>query len=179
MATGSPTAALSGSTPAGDVHVYNNTLYFSQPLSSAFNFTSLRATGTGCPHDCFSRNNLLVAPNFTGTVADNPAFTSSNNTLLRSPNPFVSAVPARGVTTIASFRLGSASASPVNAGYSFSPASNRDAWVFDDAYGGCRTAATTGAWDIGAHEFGAPLCIQSSGGPPPTAILPPTLLAPR
>ncbi len=179
VATGSPNVSVSGSTPAGDVHVYNNTLYFDQPLSSRFDFTATRATGTGCPQNCFARNNLLVAPNFTGTVGSSPAFTSSNNMLLRTPSPFVSAVPPRGATNIASFRLASASASPVNAGYNFSPAANRSAWVYDDAFGGCRTAATTGAWDVGAHEFGAPLCIQSSGGGAGTTLLPPTLLAPR
>jgi len=175
--TGSPTAALSGSTPTGNVHVYNNTLYFNQALSNPFTFAGIRGTGTGCPQNCFSRNNLLVAPNFTGTVGNSGSFTASNNLLVRTPNPFAATVPVRGSTRISSFMLGSGSAGPVDTGYSFSPSTNRDVWVHEDAFGGCRGAGGTGPWDVGASEFGAPRCNQSSGGS--SALLPPTLLAPR
>jgi hypothetical protein len=178
VTTGRPNAALSGNTPTGDVHVYNNTLYFNQADSGPFEITDVRNTGSGCPRNCFARNNLLVAPNFTGSLGSSPAFTSSNNSLVRSPNPFVAAVPARGSTSLASFRLAGGGASPVDAGYHFSPTSDRDAWVWDDAYGGCRSIGSAASWDIGAHEFGAPLCIPTSGGPS-TSLLPPTLLQPR
>ncbi len=177
--TGSPTAARSGSTPTGNVHVYNNTLYFNQSISSPFSFTSLRGTGTGCTQNCFSRNNLLVAPSFTGAVGNSSAFTASNNLLIRTPNPFATTVPARGSTRISNFRLGSGSAGAVDTGYSFSASSNRDVWVYDDAFGGCRGTSSTGAWDVGASEFGAALCEASSGGSSSTSLQPPTLLTPR
>lgn len=168
-----------GSATDGNIHILNNTIYFDHANSGSFNLAlSGTGNGSGCPRGCSVRNNLLVAPNFSGTLGTGTGFASSNNLLVRTPNPFAATVPARGTTRISSFQLGSGSAGAVDTGYSFSSSVNRDVWVHEDAFGGCRGAGGTGPWDVGASEFGAPRCNQSSGGGT-SSLLPPTLLAPR
>ena len=158
MVTGEPTAKLAGSTTTGNVQVYNNTLYFDQSISSNLTVGGLRGTGTGCgtptPVGCIARNNLVVGPNFTGSLAWDSAFTHSDDLKVTTPNPFVATVPARGTTAIDDFALAAASA-PIDAGYNFVPGTDTDRWVYDDAMRLCRS---DGQWDVGAHEFGASAC---------------------
>ena len=179
VATGEPTQHTSGSSGHSNFHVDNNTVYFTNPYSSHFNFANTRGSlGSGCVGGCFSRNNLLVAPGFSGTLQDHPSFVRSNNVAVGSGNPFVGTVPGQGATTKSSFQLGVSAPGVADAGATFVPTTTRDGWVFDDAFGNCRSTPSTGPWDVGASERGGVRCATSSQ-PPPTALLPPILLAPQ
>ncbi len=178
VATGEPTQHTSGSSGSSNFLIDNNTIYFTNPYSARFNFANTRGNlGSGCESGCFSRNNLLVSPGFTGTLGDHPSFTRANN-VGTATNPFVGPGPGQGATTKASFQLGANATSVADAGATFVPTTTRDGWVFEDAFGNCRSGASTGPWDVGAHERGGTRCASSSQ-PPPAALLPPTLLPPQ
>lgn len=177
VATGEPTEHTSGSTGSANFHIDNNTVYFTIPYTARYNFANTRGSlGSGCTGGCYSRNNLLVSPGFTGTLQDHPSFTRANNVATRN-NPFVGAVPGQGSTTKSSFQLGANASGVADAAATFVPTTTRDGWVFEDAFGNCRTTST-GPWDVGAHERGGVRCASTSQ-PPPAALLPPTLLAPQ
>ncbi|OFX03782.1 MAG: hypothetical protein A3E78_01870 [Alphaproteobacteria bacterium RIFCSPHIGHO2_12_FULL_63_12] len=157
VALGEPLSKASGSTPTGDVHVYNNTIYFNDSIASTFTFASENSSnGTGCPSGttCRAANNLLVAPNHSGSATTHADYVAASNTKITTPNPFVASVPARGSTDTADFKLAAASA-PIDAGYDFNAGADTNRWVYDDALWLCRT---DGQWDIGAHEYGASAC---------------------
>lgn len=170
VVTGEPVAHSSGSTPTGDVHVYNNTIFFDHLTSGSMNYTNNRgANGNGCPSGCFARNNLVSAPGFNGTFSVGGNFTGSNNVVFNAGEPFIAAVPEQGLTSIGNFRLNSSATSLINTGYTFNPAVDTNRWVHTDMLGGCRP--TGAGWDIGAHEFGAVSC--SAANPDNLAPAPP------
>jgi hypothetical protein len=140
-----------------NIHVYNNTVYFDDPYSGEFNFCHDLGAGSGL----VCRSNLLYAPNVTGAfLAGTGGFVASNN-LDAAANPFVAPPPPQGSTDKDDFRIASPNPSVIDAGYHFSPDVDRDQWVYDDAFGGCRPGpqgAGSPSWDIGAHEFGAAPC---------------------
>jgi PKD repeat protein len=174
VATGEPREHTSGSTVSNNIHVYNNTLYVPQQYTSRFDFTSERGNlGIGCEGGCFARNNMIFGPNFTGQIGNQSPFVGSNNVLVRS-NPFATSIPASPSKN--DFRLGGSGGTLANTGYTFSTSANRDGWVFDDAFGACRPAASN--WDIGAHELGATACFQGGTAPPPASLAAPILLNP-
>jgi PKD repeat protein len=153
-----------------NIHVYNNTVYFNDTYSGDFVFCYAFGADSGL----FCRNNLLYAPNNTGQFMDGTSgFTASNN-LNAIVNPFLGPVPSKSSVDKDDFRIASPNPGVIDTGYDFSPGSDRDRWVHDDAYGGCRPA-TPGAgnpsWDIGAHEVGAVSCIPGASGPPFAPIL--------
>lgn len=146
-----------------DVHVYNNTVYFDEPHRGDFFFCSDLGAGSGL----YCRNNLLHAPNHTGAFrAATDGFVSSNN-LTAPKRPFVGPMPAPARVGVNDFRIASPNPSIIDAGYRFSPATDRGAWVHDDVFGGCRPSGAS--WDIGAHEVGVVPCgAGATPAPPPS-----------
>ena len=150
-----------GTTPSGNIHIYNNTLYFSHTMTGNFSFGSIVTAGgsSGCPDTtrrCRIYNNLFVAPNHSGVLTTPSGFTSNNNTRITTPNPFVATVPVRGSSVLDDFVLALGSA-PVGTGYDFTVGTDLEYWVHDDAMRLCRPGNGDG-WDVGAHEFGAVEC---------------------
>ncbi len=156
LVTGNPTQRQVGSAGSGNIHLLNNTVYFDHSISNTFNMELISGNGDGCPSGCYAYNNLLVAPNHTGSLAHSGSFTQSGNLKITTPNPFVGSVPGLGLTDPDDFKLAVGSA-PIGAGYDFVPGTDLDRWVYDDAMRLCRPGNADG-WDVGAHEYGASAC---------------------
>jgi hypothetical protein len=151
-----------------DIHVFNNTVYFDDPHPGDF----ILCYNYNADSGLLCRNNLLYAPNNSGAFqAVNGGFVGSNN-LEAASNPFAGPMPPPGSTDEQAFRLATPNPSVIDAGYDFTPGSDPDRWVYDDAYGGCRpgpAGASNPSWDIGAHEWGAAPCVSGAVGEPPLA----------
>ncbi len=133
-------------------HVFNNTVYTDS--TSTFNFVwcyNTEANGTG--HRCY--NNLLYAPNQTGTVT---ATSGTNWTAFTnvdagsSPFDFVDTPPTIYTSVYSDFDLKLGDTLAINQGTDID--SDFDNSLFIDAWEHCRT----GTPDVGAHEYGASGC---------------------